>query len=156
MADTDCIDWRITENLIEQLKTCTIDNGYNTDVKDVVLIGKKTKLDKYPAILVIPNETDFQQEYSIRQDILPFMIWFFDGKSEEKTGENYIRRMKNVHADITKCIKMDVTLNELCQNITVQSCNYGLFIDENIEEEGAYLFIEVDRIINPDNPYELG
>lgn len=155
---SDCIDARIMYNLQTVFRSITIVNNYKTGVKTVDLLRSVLRIedDDYPYCLVIPNEMDPQSEFSYRDDVLSFMIWYLDGKSDELPGEPpFTWRLRNVAADFIKALKVDPTLGGLAQNVRIPRHNFGLFVDENIMELGVYMFIEVDRQINPGNPYQL-
>ncbi len=154
----DCIDARITGNLLNVFRTITIANGYETDVKTVELLRTVLRIEdgQYAFCLVIPNELDPQSEFSYRDDVLSFMVWFLDGKSDDLPGDPpFTWRLRNVAADFIKALKQDPTLGGLAQNIRIPRHNFGLFVDENIMELGVYMFIEIDRQINPSDPYQL-
>ena len=154
----DCIDARITESLINVFRSITPENGFKTNVKTVELLRSVLRIedDQYEYCLVIPNEPDPQSEFTFRDDVLSYMVWFLDGKSDDLPGDPpFTWRLRNVAADFITALKKDPSLGGLAQNIRIPRYNFGLFVDENIMELGVYLFVEIDRQINPDNPYQL-
>jgi len=159
MADTDCIDWKINERLRTLLATCTIANGYNTDIEDVVLMGAELEPASSRRLLVCPNESDALQEYLKREDIIPFVLIYTDAQTQESSGVNYIERFKNVAADIQKCIKTNPTLysatdsKSVCQNIEIPDIGYTVFQEDSYYEEVVYLYVNVERTVDNENPY---
>lgn len=152
MSDTNCIDWQITEKLLEQLKTCTAENDYNTDIKTVSLLRSEIDFkEEYPMLIVCPNEIDPDQEYLRRDDILPFALLYSDGQQE--TSDSYIKRYRNVAADIIKCLKANPSLDSLCQNVSIP--NYGYTVIYEMKEAICYLFVEIERTIDASDPYKL-
>jgi len=156
MADTDCIDWQIKERIVEQLRTCTNVNGFNTDVKTVELVRAELSFDKeYPAIIVIPKEPEFIEEYLRRDDVLEFVVIYSDGQLETKESVSYQERYKNVGADIIKCIKMNPTLGGICQYIEIPVNECTVLEDEKFREEIVYAYVNVHRTIDSEDPYKL-
>lgn len=159
MADTDCIDWKITERLITLLETCTSDNLYNTDIESVELLRADLEPAKNRRLLICPNESDNENEYLKREDVLPFVLIYSDGLIES-SGVSYIERYKNVSADIQKCIKTNPTLYavsdgvSVCQNIEISNVGYTVVEDEHFREEVCYLTVNVFRTVNNSNPYQ--
>lgn len=154
----DCIDAQITEALMQRLAQCTAVNGYNTDVQHVRLARKNIVIDGYPYALVLPNESDPDSDNRFyRADTLPFLILYFDGENEtdQPDDQGYIWRYRNVHADLIKCLMEDDTLGFLCQEIRIVNTGYDVLEFENgLNDECAYLYIEIQRAINPANPYK--
>lgn len=159
MADTDCVDWKITERLIALLATCTTAGGYNTNVESVVLMHSEITPATGKRILVCPNESDPESEYIKRDDVLPYVLIYSDGLNESG-GTSYIERYKNVAADIQKCIKTNPILYKssdgkaMCQNIEIKSVGYTVVQGECFSEEVVYLFVNVERTIDNTNPYQ--
>lgn len=153
----DCIDAQIIDNLITVVKSITSENEYNTNVKKVELARTQLEInDNYPYVLVIPNETDPLQDYGIREDVLPFLIWYFDGKNDTSDDTDpFTWRLRNVAADFIKALRKDPSLGGVCENIRIVSHNYGIFVDDVIVEPGVFIYIEIERVVNPDNPYEF-
>lgn len=156
MSDTDCIDWQIKERLVEQLKTCTIENGFNTDVKTVELVRAKLSLNReYPAIIVFTKEPQDVEEYLWRDDVIQLVLVYSDGQLETEESVSYQERYKNVGADIIKCIKSNPTLGGICQYIEIPVNNCTVLEDETFREEIVYLHVNVHRSLDSDDPYKL-
>jgi hypothetical protein len=155
----DCIDWQIIDRFIELLQSCTYANGYNTDVELVELIHAEVEPAKSRRILVCPNESDPEQEYLKREDVLPFVLIYSDGLNESD-GVSYIERYKNVAADIQKCIKTNPSLYSatdgvsVCQNIEIPNIGYTVLEADTFTEEIVYMNVNVYRTIDNNNPYQ--
>lgn len=148
----DSIDWQCYSNTMKQLATCTFANGYNTDIQTVLLAKSKTVFKGYPLIIVIPGQINPLQEFLKREDVLPVSLIYTDGILEDDIS--YIQRYKNVHADIIKCLKANKTLDNVCQNVVIPSYGYMTIAHSDaIQEDICYWYVEIERTIDTDNPY---
>lgn len=156
----DCIDALIDADLITTLRTIEIGDDYNTDIGTVERLRSIQNInDRFPYTLVIPMEPDDIEEYSFRDDKLNYMLWYFDGINDEgETADTeFTYRMRNVHADIIKALKTDVSRGGYAQMTSIPRHGFGWFDDGGtISLPGAWCLIEIDRIVNTDNPYQLG
>lgn len=148
----NCIDALIDANLKTALET----------LSGVTVERVRTQLsinNRYPFILMVQMEPDEVEEWSnLRNDTLNYLIWYFgieDDKNETANTE-FVYQLRNIHADITKAVKIDVTRGGYAQYTNVIRHGFGIFSDgENIFEHGAYVMIEIHRIVDPANPYQL-
>lgn len=156
--EEEYIDWKITKGIISALKRCTTENGFNTNVKQVELVRKSMKQFEYPLCVVIPKETMPQIEFTIRNDILPFLIFYSDGKLEENdtTGISFIERYKDVQGDLQVVLKQSLytegELSGIAQNLEIEYYNHDIIEDGIYQEEVVILQVNVERTIDPDNP----
>lgn len=154
---SESIDSQIISTLMSTLSTVSIANGYNTNVSKIELPRSVVRITQYPYLLVIPNEVDVNSEYGSLQDgVLPILLWYFDGISDDdESVDPFTWRLRNVVPDLTKAIKADPTMGGLAQNVRVTNWNYGIFADESMFECGVFMFIEIDRIVDSNDPYQL-
>ena len=154
----DCIDAQIDANLLTTLRTITVANGYNTAIGFVERIRTVQCInDRYPYTLVVQMEPDDIEEFGFRDDKLNYIIWHFDGVNdkEETANTEFVYQLRNVHADIIKALKIDVTRGGLAQNTVIPRHGFGYFIDDNIQEPGAWVLVEIERLVDTVNPYLL-
>jgi hypothetical protein len=155
----DCIDARIDANLITTLKTITVANGYNTAIGTVERLRSELSINgRYPYTLVIQLENDQLDEWeSMQDDKLNYIIWYLDSKNDrnETANTEFTCRLRNVHADIIKALKIDVSRGGLAQNTLIPRHGFGMFIDDDICEPGVYVMVEIERLIDNNNPYLL-
>ena len=156
----DCIDARIDANLMATLKTITEANGYNTNIGTVERPRKDIAINnRYPFTMVIQMEPDEVEQWAhLRDDTLNYIIWHLDGKSDkgESVDTEFIRRLRNVSADIAKALRVDPSRGQLAQNTKIIRSGFGFFMDApNVIEPGAYTLVEIERVIDPNNPYNL-
>lgn len=160
----DCIDARITANLLAALATITTDDEnpveYNTNVETVSLARKIDRIEGKNYCLVIPNEPDPEFDDTVRGDQLEYLVWFLDGEDDE-SGDPFTYRLRNVQADFLKAIRINPSrIDEdgviLAQNTTMGAWDYGLYFDSNgVAHEGVYMYIRVNRMLDPDDPYTI-
>jgi hypothetical protein len=154
----DCIDALIDANLIAALKTI-VTPTYNTAIGTVERLRSVLSINgRYPFTLAIQLEPDeIEQWGQLRNDNLNYIIWHFDGHSDdnETVNDEFVYRLRNVAADITKALKADVTRGGYAQNTIIVKHGFGFFLDDTIQEPGAYVIVQIERIIDPNDPYQL-
>ncbi|MBE3144596.1 MAG: hypothetical protein IMZ61_11825 [Planctomycetes bacterium] len=154
----DCIDALIDQNFVAAIKTVTTGNGYNTNINTVERTRTAICINgRYPFALVIQLEPDDVEQWAnLRNDNLNYVICYFDGINDtvETVNTEFVYRMRNVHADITKALKGDVSRGGYAQN--TQILRHGFGIDDASGEPFAYVVVEIARIIDPNDPYQLG
>lgn len=154
----DCIDALIDANLIATLKT-VVTPAYNTDSGTVERLRSILDIqNRYPFTLAIQLENDQLDEFeALQDDKLNYIIWYFDNENDQDTGENteFTYRLRNVHADFIKALKADVTRGGYAQNTVVPRHGFGIFVSDTIAMPGVYMFVEIERIIDNNNPYLL-
>lgn len=154
----DCIDALIDINLIATLKTVTVANGYNTDCGTVERLRSVISIaNRFPFTLAIQLEPDQVDEFeALQNDNLNYIVWYFDNENDqnETADGEFTYRLRNVHADFIKALKIDVTRGGYAQNTTIRH-GFGVFIDEGICMSGVYMHVEIARIIDNNNPYLL-
>jgi hypothetical protein len=155
---SDCIDALIDQNLITTLKTI-VTPTYNTNIGTVERLRTLISINgRYPYTLCIQLEPDDVEQWGqLRNDNLNYIVWYFDGHSDQNEilNDEFVYRLRNVAADITKAVKGDVTRGGYAQNTTIVKSGFGWFLDETITEPGAYVIIQIERIIDPNDPYKL-
>jgi hypothetical protein len=155
---SDCIDALIDQNLITTLKTI-VTPTYNTNIGTVERLRTLISINgRYPYTLCIQLEPDEVEQWGqLRNDNLNYIVWYFDGHSDQNEilNDEFVYRLRNVAADITKAVKGDVTRGGYAQNTTIIKSGFGWFLDETIAEPGAYTIIQIDRILDPNDPYQL-
>lgn len=154
----DCIDAQIDANLVTTLKTITTGNGYNTNIGTVERIRSIQSIgDRYPYTLVVEMEPTDNEEFGFRDDTLNYILWYFDGVNDKSETENteFVYRLRNVHADIIKALKIDPSRGGLAQNTQIPRHGYGVFFDDAMSEPGAWVAVEIERLIDANNPYLL-
>jgi hypothetical protein len=153
----DCIDAQIDANLIATLKTITTGNGYNTSIGTVERLRSELSINnRYPFCLVIQLEPELQDEMeALRDDKLNYVIWYLDSinDKEETADTEFTYWLRNVHADIIKALKIDPSRGGLAQNTTIPHHGFGLFGDDF--EPGVFVMVEIERIVDNNNPYLL-
>lgn len=155
----DCIDARIDSDMITTIKRVTVANGYNTAIGTVERLRTNLCINnRYPYTLIIQMEPDEVQQWAnLQESNLNYIIWHFDGKNDHNQTLNgeFVYRLRNVHADIQKALRSDPSRGGLAQNTEIKSHGFGMFVEENSVEPGAYVTVEIQRIIDPNDPYLL-
>lgn len=155
----DCIDALIDANLVATLKTMTLAAGYNYASGTVERVRTIQEINnRYPYTLVIQLEPEQVEEFGFRDDKLNYIIWYLDGKNDrnETADSEFTYRLRNYHADIIKLLKTDVSRGGYAQNTHIPAHGIGVFDDGTIQEPGAWVVVEIDRIVDANNPYLLG
>jgi hypothetical protein len=154
----DCIDALIDINLIATLKT-VVTPTYNTNCGTVERLRSILDIqNRYPFTLAIQLENDQLDEFeTLQDDKLNYIIWYFDNENDQDTEVNteFTYRLRNVHADFIKALKADVTRGGYAQNTLIPRHGFGVFVDDTIAMPGVYMFVEIERIIDNNNPYLL-
>lgn len=156
------IDTQIKENLIAAIAAIVINEDpepgefvYNTNVAKV---ESARKIDTIPCknyVMVIPNEPVNEFDDTIRADELEYIVWFLDGE-EESDEIPFTDRLQEVQPDFLRAIRLDPSRGGLAQNTTMESWDFGIYTDANGgSHEGVWMRIKIDRMLNPDNPYEI-
>jgi hypothetical protein len=159
----DCIDALITANIKSVLGTVSVANGYNTNLGTVeekrsvfnscALVNECTLLEKLP-----PSIDEYFQH--TEDGTLKFIIYYFNGE-DDGPGNNPIQYTdRNVCADIQKAMMVDRTRGGYALNTNVVNMGHNLFYQpspqgSDIGTVCTWILIEVQRLINEDNPYEL-
>ena len=155
----DCIDALIDANLVATLKTIAVGVDYNTNIGTVERLRYVLDIqNRYPYTLVIQLENDQLDEFEAMQDDkLNYIIWYFDNITDQNTTANteFTYRLRNVHADIIKALKVDVTRGGYAQNTLIPRHGFGIFVDETMAMPGVYVMVEIERLIDNNNPYLL-
>lgn len=155
----DCIDALIDVNLLTSLRAMTLAAGYNHASGTVERVRTIQSInDRYPYTLVIQLDPDLVEEFGFRDDKLNYIIWYFDGKNDngQTADTEFTYRLRNYHADVIKALKLDPTRGGYAQNTQIPSHGIGVFEDGNIQEPGAWVLVEIERIVDSNNPYLLG
>lgn len=160
VTDEDCVDARIDRNLMNTLKSIHTFNGYKTIIGTVERPRKSLSINnRYPYTLMIQMEPDDVDQWAnLRDDCLNYIIWFLDGQSDanETVNGEFMYRLRNVAADIAKALMIDPTRGGLAQNTKCVRNGFGFFMEPpNVMEPGAYVLIEIERVLNPNNPYNF-
>jgi hypothetical protein len=152
----DCKDYQIIEALINQLKTITTEDAYNTQVSHVFIPKKILKWPGYPAIALFYNENNLGEEgFFKEQSTLEAVLVYTDGNNDEaEDQESYIVRYRNVAADIRKCIMSNVGLGGLCEYVNIESSQPALFVDGETIIEAHITFLKIERSQNLYDPYQ--
>ena len=156
---SDCIDSLIDANLITTLKTI-VTPTYNTAIGTVERLRTCININgRYPYTLCIQLEPDEVEQWGqLRNDNLNYIIWHLDGKNDESETVNteFVYRLRNVAADITKAVKGDVTRGGYAQNTIITKTGFGIFgPDDTVGEPGAFVLLQIVRILDPNDPYQL-
>lgn len=155
----DCIDARIDINLIATLKTVTVANGYNTECGTVERLRSIIDIaNRYPFTLVVQLENDQIDEFeALQNDSLNYLIWYFDNENDqvETADTEFTYRLRNVHADFIKALKLDVSRGGLAQNTVIRRHGFGVWDADNMCMPGVYMHVEIQRIIDNNDPYLL-
>jgi hypothetical protein len=156
---SDCIDALIDANVITTLKTI-VQPTYNTAIGTVERLRTALQINnRYPYTLVIQLEPDEVEQWAhLRNDDLNYIIWYFDGENDQNETANgeYTYRLRNVAADISKALKIDVSRGGYAQFTKVLKSGFGSVETENTIEHGAYIVVAITRILDPNDPYQLG
>lgn len=156
------IDTQIKENLIAAIAAIVINEDpepgefvYNTNVQKVESARVTDLIPCKNYARLIRNEPINELDNTLRADELEYIVWFFDG--EKETDEiPFTDRLQEVQPDFLRAIRLDPSRGGLAQNTTMESWVTGLYLDENgVEHEGVCMTIKIDRMLNPDNPYEI-
>ncbi len=150
----DCIDEKITKDIVAVLQTITVANGYNYDIGVRVerLRGSGNDPSPFPLTLLLENEPDPNNEHSsIRADELNYMIWFFDGRDDSDPDSTpAAERFANVKADISKALMEDPERNDLAEYTSINTGNLGY----TEIGPGYFVYVTVGRTLDTRNPYE--
>lgn len=158
----ECIDARITADILNDLANIRTENGYNTNIGTVE--EKRTVLqintDNDTFAILERLSPDFEDDFQHTQDsVLRFMIYFFNGEDDTAIGADPIQYTdRNVHADIQYALMRDRTRGGLAQNTIVKSHGHDFFFQQGVIDVPimcTWVLIEVERLIDADNPYEL-
>ena len=149
-----CIDERIAQALIARIQTITTAKGYQYNMGERIERIRSSGVDvaPYPLALLLENLPDLDSDYSrVRSDRLNYALLYLDGIDDtEPETDPIFKRLANCHADLIKCLAEDQELNGLCEGISV--------VDHDITDTdlgwGFVAFIEVQRDIDAENPYE--
>lgn len=161
MADNpnDCVQARITQNIIDTLETITAANGYQTTLNTVSRLRTTVQFNAndYWYALLIENEQEPQSEYQFRDDIYSYLIWIFPGINDNtpdlaNTEISYV--MRNTGADVTKALKADITRGGLAQYTKITKWDVGCMETNEMVEFGLYTFIEVQALTDSKDPYK--
>lgn len=152
----DCKDYQIIEALINQLKTITTANGYNTQINNVFIPKKILNWSGYPAIALFYDESSLDDEgFFKEQSTLQVVLVYTDGNNDDSDDqESYVYRYRNVAADIRKCIMSNVGLGGLCEYIRIESSQPTLFVDGETIIEAHVTFLKIERSQNLYDPYQ--
>lgn len=151
----DCKDYLRIQALMTLLRTITTANNYETQVNSVFIPKKILKFSTYPSIAVYYNDNNMDDEgYLKEQSTLDVTIVYVDGKDDENETDSYIVRLRNVAADIRKCIMSNVGLGGLVEYIQIVQSMPGIFVDENELIEANITTLKIQRSQNMYNPYE--
>jgi hypothetical protein len=155
---SDCIDSLIDQNVLTTLRTI-VTPTYGTNIGTVERPRSVLSINgRYPFTLAIQLEPDEVEQWAqLRDDTLNYIIWYLDGQNDEGETANteMSYRLRNVHADITKALKIDVSRGGYAQNTKIVKHGFGFFMDDVVCEPGAYVVVEIQRIIDPSDPYQL-
>lgn len=160
---SDSLDWLITKKLMNQLRTMVNIYSYSdTPVADVQLVRAKMRFkpESFPLLVVCPESpiSDEQNQELLQSNLLPFVIWFFDGIEEDDNceGVSFAERMGNYPAGIIKCLKSNVTLDDLVENITIEDWGFSVWSEpeKGIYHEGGYVLVNIQRTLpDPNDPF---
>jgi len=154
MSATDCIQYRIGENIIESLKLIKTAGGYKYNVLDanISFARAMTEVQVRPSIRVQILESIPNGEYDrVMDEWYYFMIAFYNNHTDENPiiyNDN-----KNVVADIIKALKVDDTRGDLAT--TTEKQDSGHDMDPDIVCPYTYVVIRCQALVNANNQYSL-
>jgi len=155
MADEDCRDWRIIDALMTHLKT--MKTGYRTVVNDVFIPKKELVLSaaQCPVIMFFYNENYLDEEGFVKeQSSLEAVLAYWDGLDDKDSTESYVCRLKNVGADIRKCIMKNVALGGLCEVVKIESSKPAIIMTKTGPLEVHVTSLRIKRTHNQYDPYK--
>lgn len=155
---SDCVDARIDANVISTLKTIA-PPSYETNIGTVERARSRLSINgRYPFTLVVQMEPEEVEEWALlKSDNLNYLIWHVDGVNDQSETANteFSYRLRNVPADIAKALRADPSRGGLAENTRIVRSGFGFLLDVGVAEPGTYVLVEIQRSVNPDNPYEL-
>jgi len=159
----DCIDALITANIKTTCESVTIGHGYNTNCGIVAEKRSEFYLDGVsgPYTLIERLPRDVENDYGYSEDSnLKFLIYYFNGKDDTKSGANPIQyEDRNVIADFQKSLMADRSRGGRAQNSHVITGGHDMFYQEglngNIYKWCTWLLLQVERMVDADNPYQI-
>jgi hypothetical protein len=157
---SDCIDALIDANFVAALKTISVGATYNTDIGTVERARTVLSINnRYPYTLVIQMEPDEVEQWAcLRNDNLNYLVWYLDGINDqnETVNREFTYRLRNVAADVAKALRADPSRGGYAQNTKIQKSGFGFLpISEEVLEPGVYVLVEIERILDPNDPYKL-
>lgn len=162
----DCIRALITANIKAALQTITIANHYHTNIGTVEEkrseFNSVAEVDTFTLLELLPpvNEEDYQHT---EDETLKYMIYYFNGKNDEKGKDPIQYEDRNVAADIQKSLMVDRTRGGYALNTRKISDGHNYYLQQSssgsssgsIAQMCTWVLIEVQTLINADDPYQL-
>ncbi len=156
----DCIDALITANIKTAIESITPGNGYNTDTG---IVEEKRSILKVNAgedtfTLIELLSPDIDDDFQHTEDgTLRYMIYHFNGEDDE-TGNPIQYQNRNYFADVQKALMVDRTRGGYAQNTNIKSWGHDFYYQQGTIDVPlicSWVLVEVQRLIDADNPYQL-
>lgn len=160
MNPNECIDALITADIKLALEGITISNGYNTEIGTVEEKRSILKInageDTFTLLELLSPDID--DDYQHTQDgTSRYMVYYFNGEDDE-TGDPIQYTNRNFAADVQRSLMVDRTRNGNAQNTNIKSHGHDFYYQQgtiDIPLACSWVLVEVQRLIDADDPYQL-
>lgn len=158
----DCIDAQITADIKTALETISVANGYNTEIGTVEekrsIFIRNNETVTFTLVEKLPPEIedDFQHTEDGK---VKYLIYYFNGEDDEDPDNNPVQYTdRNVCADIQKALLIDRTRGNVAQNTHVMSFGHDFYFQNGMIDVPimcTWVLVEVERLLDADNPYQI-
>jgi hypothetical protein len=125
-------------------------------IADVDEMRSRLSIQSYPFILLQELPVDYSADYQHSNDVTySYNILYFAMEADEKPDPAFTNQNRNVVADIIKAIMTDRTRGNIAQNTIVTGSGPGYYTDEGGVLPITFVSIDVQALVNADNPYEI-
>ncbi len=152
MAATDCIQWRIAEQMIEQLKLIKTANSYKYNIPDAnILVAQlETEINAMPGIRLHVRETAPTDTYhAVQSERYRYIVAFYNDHQDD--NPKIYEDNKNIVADIMKSIMTDETYG--CIALRTEKLDSSTTIDESNNYPFTFVNVRVQVLIDENNYY---
>lgn len=146
---TDSIQARITANLKTALSGIT-------GIVSVDEMRSALDLGAFPFIMLQEIPVEYNEDYQHANDVTYQYNALYFGGDDEKPKAAFTNQNKNVAADIIRAIEADRTRGQLAQNTIITGSGPGFYTDDGGVLPITFVAIDVQALVNADNPYQLG
>jgi hypothetical protein len=156
----------ITANVKATLETITVANGYETDIGTVdekrSEFDSMAETDSYTLLELLSPEKEDDYQHT-EDNKIKYIVYYFNGKNDEKGNDPIQYTDRNVAADIQKALMVDRTRGGYALNTEKISDGHNYYMQQSaygnssgsIAQMCTWFLFEVHTLINADNPYQL-
>ena len=159
MSD-DCIKAQITAKIKAKLAEISIAGGYSFTPGAIEESRQMVQVNnRWPLLLILENDPINQENLFVRE--LEYIIWTLINYDDTLTGTaadantESAYMVRNVNADIAKCLAQDETLEGLAEHLEVRPGNPEIYEDESLTLFGTWCRVIVTTDIDQLNPYGM-